>query len=211
VVLQSRPLQQVAAMGAVRGDHVGEPIVSGGICVSPGAAAGMVVRVERDGDALRFPDGAVLVASNPLPKWAALLPRAVAVVSAEGGIAGHLATVAREFGVPALFGIKDLGSLTEGAEVTVDADGRAVYAGYVASLAKRRPERRPMMSGSPVHAALEAVLEHIAPLNLLDPDDLAFQPSSCRTLHDITRFCHEKAVREMFDFGKIHRFPKHAS
>ncbi len=211
VVLQSRPLQQVAATGPARGDHAGEPIVSGGICVSPGAAAGMVVRVERDGDALRFPEGAVLVASNPLPKWAALLPRAVAVVSAEGGIAGHLATVAREFGVPALFGVKDLGALAEGAEVTVDADGRAVYAGYVASLAERPPERRPMMSGSPVHAALESVLEHIAPLNLLDPDDLAFQPSSCRTLHDITRFCHEKAVREMFDFGKTHRFPKHAS
>ena len=211
VVLQSRPLQQVAATGPTRGDLARKPILSGGICVSPGAAAGTVIRVERDGDALRFPEGAVLVASNPLPKWAALLPRAVAVVSAEGGIAGHLATVARECGVPALFGVKDLGTLTEGAEVTVDADGRAVYAGYVASLAERRPERRPMMSGSPVHATLEAVLEHIAPLNLLDPDDLAFQPSSCRTLHDITRFCHEKAVREMFDFGKIHRFPKHAS
>jgi pyruvate,water dikinase len=211
VVLQSRPLQQVPAAGRARAEYAGEPLVSGGICVSPGVAAGGVVRVERDGDALRFPEGAVLVASNPLPKWAALLPRAVAVVSAGGGIAGHLATVAREFGVPALFGVKDLGALTEGAEVTVDADGRAVYAGHVASLIEGRRGRPPIISGSPVHATLEAVLEHIVPLNLLDPDDLAFQPSSCSTLHDITRFCHEKAVWEMFDFGKTHRFPKHAS
>ncbi len=212
VVLQSRPLQQFTpgAGGATRDDGA-EPLIAGGICVSPGTGAGPVVRVERDSDALRFPDGAVLVVSHPLPKWAALLPRAVAVVAAEGGIAGHLATVARESGVPALFRVADLSALKEGVEVTVDADGRAVYAGIDQSLIEGRPERRMVMVGSPVHEALLAALQHIAPLHLLDPDDLGFRPSSCQTLHDITRFCHEKAVREMFDFGKNHSFPRHAS
>ncbi len=212
VVLQSRPLQQITpgpARTLVNGGT--GTLISGGICVSPGAAAGRVVRVERDSDALRFPEGAVLVVSNPLPKWAALLPRAAAVVSAEGGIAGHLATVARESGVPALFQVADLSPLEEGAEVTVDADGRAVYAGIDQTLIEARPERRTVMNGSPVHETLVAALRHIAPLNLLDPDDLGFKPSSCRTLHDITRFCHEKAVREMFDFGSNNRFPRHAS
>jgi pyruvate,water dikinase len=211
VVLQSRPLQQFAPGVAAARSGGAEPLAGGGICVSPGVAAGPVVRVERDGDALRFPEGAVLVVSHPLPKWAALLPRAAAVVSAEGGIAGHLATVARESAVPALFRVTDLSALKEGAEVTVDADGRAIYAGVDHSLLEGRPERRAVMAGSPVHDILVAALQHIAPLNLLDPDDLGFWPSSCRTLHDITRFCHEKAVREMFDFGKNHRFPKHAS
>lgn len=212
VVLQTRPLQQAEpAEGSALRKGAGDPLVTGGICVSPGAAAGSVVRVELDSDALRFPDGAVLVVSYPLPKWAALLPRAVAVVSAEGGIAGHLATVARENGIPGLFNVPDLAALTEGAEVTVDADGRAVYAGVESSLLEGRPERRPVMAGSPVHETLVKTLQHIAPLYLLDPDDLGFQPSACQTLHDITRFCHEKAVREMFDFGKNHRFPKHAS
>jgi pyruvate,water dikinase len=212
VVLQSRPLQQFTpgAGGATRDDGA-EPLIAGGICVSPGTGAGPVVRVERDSDALRFPDGAVLVVSHPLPKWAALLPRAVAVVAAEGGIAGHLATVARESGVPALFRVADLSALKEGVEVTVDADGRAVYAGIDQSLIEGRPERRMVMVGSPVHETLLAALQHIAPLHLLDPDDLGFRPSSCQTLHDITRFCHEKAVREMFDFGKNHSFPRHAS
>ncbi len=175
VVLQSRPLQQFTpGASVVPGNDGAEPLVAGGICVSPGAAAGPVVRVERDSDALRFPDGAVLVVSHPLPKWAALLPRAVAVVSAEGGIAGHLATVARESGVPALFQLADLSALEEGVEVTVDADRRAVYAGIDQKLIGARPERQSVMSGSPVHETLLAALQHIAPLHLLDPDDLEF-------------------------------------
>jgi pyruvate,water dikinase len=212
VVLQSRPLQQITP-GAARTprNHGAALLIAGGICASPGAAAGPVFRVERDSDALRFPPGAVLVVSHPLPKWAALLPRAAAVVSAEGGIAGHLATVARESGVPALFRVADVSVLKEGAGVTVDADGRAVYAGIEMSLLEGQPQRQLAIAGSPVHETLVAALRHIAPLNLLDPDDLGFRPSSCRTLHDITRFCHEKAVREMFDFGKNNRFPQHAS
>lgn len=212
VVLQSRPLQQVAAAGGPPArPHGVAPLLAGGLRVSPGSASGPVVRVERDSDALRFPDGAVLVVSHPLPRWAALLSRAVAVVAAEGGIAGHLATVARESGVPGLFGVAGLEALEEGAEVTVDADGGAVYAGQVEALLAGERPRPAAMEGSPVHATLRDALELISPLNLLDPDDVSFRPASCRTLHDITRFCHEKAVREMFDFGKSHRFPKHAS
>jgi pyruvate,water dikinase len=213
VVLQSRPLQQVVEADAplpARPQDL-SPLLEGGLGVSPGRASGPVIRVERDSDALRFPDGAVLVVSHPLPRWAALLSRAVAVVAAEGGIAGHLATVARESGVPALFGVSALEALEEGAVVTVDADGGAVYPGRVEALLGEERARPSAMEGSPVHATLRDALRLISPLNLLDPDDVSFRPSACRTLHDITRFCHEKAVREMFDFGKSHRFPRHAS
>jgi pyruvate,water dikinase len=86
-----------------------------------------------------------------------------------------------------------------------------VYPGRVESLIDHRDSRPNMMDGSPVHGALVKALEHITPLNLLDPDDVSFRPSNCRTLHDITRFCHEKSVKEMFEFGSTHRFPKHES
>jgi pyruvate,water dikinase len=212
VVLQSRPLRQLTSTSrSGRPGDAEPPLVEGGVCVSPGAATGPVFRVERDGDALRFPDGAVLVLGHPLPRWAALLGRASAVLAAHGGTAGHLATVARELSLPGLFGVAGLDRLDDGRLVTVDASGRAVYPDEVASLLEDRRPRPSLMAGSPVHEALTAALAHIAPLNLLDPDDVSFRPSSCRTLHDITRFCHEQAVREMFDFGREHRFPKHES
>jgi pyruvate,water dikinase len=185
--------------------------LSGGICVSPGAAAGPVAWIRRDGDALRFPDGAVLVLTHPLPRRAALMSRASAVLAEHGGTAGHLATVARELGLPGLFGASDLDSLEDGMTITVDASGRAVYPGLVESLIETERKRPNMMEGSPVHEALVRSLEHITPLTLLDPDDVSFRPSNCRTLHDITRFCHEKSVQEMFEFGRNHKFPKHES
>ncbi len=211
-VLQCRPFRQVATSEhGFRPGDAGERLLVGGTCVSPGAAAGPVFKVQRDADALRFPDGAILVLSHPLPRWAALLGRASAVLASHGSSAGHLATVARELAVPGLFGISDLDTIEQDAVVTVDANGRTVYPGRVESLLEGRPERPCLMAGSPVHEVLVNALEHISPLNLLEPDDVSFRPSTCRTLHDITRYCHEKSVREMFDFGREHRFPKHES
>jgi pyruvate,water dikinase len=212
IVLQSRPFRPVSVVHRVAPpEGAPEPLLSGGTCVSPGAAAGPVFWVRRDGDALRFPDGSVLVLTHPLPRRAALMGRASAVLAEHGSTAGHLATVARELGLPGLFGISDLDSLEDGMTITVDATGRAVYPGTVDSLIDHQVERPKLMEGSPVHEALVRALEHITPLNLLDPDDVSFRPSQCRTLHDITRFCHEKSVQEMFDFGREHKFPKHES
>jgi pyruvate,water dikinase len=212
VVLQCRPLVQSAA-AARRPQPAGIPsaLVTGGVGVSPGVGAGPVHRVRRDGDALTFPERAVLVVGQPLPRWAALLGRAAAVVAETGGVAGHLATVARELRVPAVFGAGSLAALEDGAEVTVDAGCTAVYPGRVEPLLASAQAASSAPPDTPVRTALGRALRWIAPLNLLDPDSLGFEPSGCRTLHDITRFCHEKAVREMFDFGREHRFPKHAS
>ncbi len=216
VLLQCRPLPQLGPgemssepTAATRPESV---LLEGGVTAGPGAAAGPVFVLRKDADTLRFPEGAVLVAAQALPRWASVLDRAAAAVTEQGGVAGHLASVAREFGIPALFGLAGATSrLRTGQWVTVDATGLRVHDGRNEALLSERGTRKSLMEGSPVFEALKGVARHITPLNLLDPDAPEFRPQNCGTLHDITRFCHEKSVQEMFRFGKDHRFPERSS
>jgi pyruvate,water dikinase len=219
VLLQCRPLRvtsasppSTAGSDGVRG--LPPELFHGGMTASPGVASGPVHRVTKEVDALAFPDGAVLVTDRALARWATLLPRAAAVVSEKGGLTGHLANVAREFRVPALFGAAGaIGCIDGQTHLTVDADAHRIYAGQVPSLlaTERHRASTPLMKDTPVFATLKKAAGLITPLNLLDPDSPAFKASNCRTLHDITRYCHEKSVHEMFRFGKAHRFPERSS
>jgi pyruvate,water dikinase len=217
-VLQSRPLRQVdiktEAVKEAANSRIEQPVVlAGGVTASPGVSSGRAFLVNTMVDLLQFPQGAVLVTEHSLPQWAAALDRAVAVITDRGGITGHLATVSREFGIPALFNtLEGTKRIESGTIVTVDADGRRVYAGTVGSLLKEASVEKPnLMKGSPVYNVLKRALEHLSPLNLTDPAAINFTPKNCKTYHDITRFCHEKAVKEMFNFGKDHHFPEHSS
>jgi len=215
-ILQCRPLKQPdgkRSTVAVQTDVAEDQVISqGGVTASPGVAWGRVFIVKNDVDKLKFPQGAVLVTAQSLPRWAPLLSRAAAVVTELGGVAGHLANVAREFGVPALFGVAGVGEiLKNGDEVTVDADGVTIYRGRIESLLAEQKPKKNLMAGSPIYEILHRVTTHIVPLNLLDPDSPEFHPKKCETFHDITRFCHEKSVHEMFNFGKEHRFSERSS
>jgi pyruvate,water dikinase len=217
VLLQCRTLQQRTSAEARTGMKVdaGRPakvLLKGGVTASSGVAAGPVFIVRKDVDALRFPTGAILVAAQPLPRWAPLLNRAAAVITSQGGIAGHLANVCREFRTPALFGLKDVLDRVETGEIiTVDADGQTLYKGKIEEILESGEKPMNLMEGSPVYEVLKNVADLIIPLNLLDPDAPGFRPERCRTFHDITRYCHEKAVHEMFRFGKDHLFPERSS
>jgi pyruvate,water dikinase len=212
IILQCRPLVQAASLEPQPAPaDAPVALVTGGLSASPGVGTGPVHWVRQDSQALTCPEGAVLVLQQPLPRWAALLGRVAAVVAEEGGIAGHLATVSRELGVPAILGAGPLAALKDGVEVTVDTRSQAVYPGRVESLLVDRVEPPQPMAGTPLELALANVLRHITPLNLIDPDGLDFKPANCSTVHDITRFCHEMAVREVFAFGTENPFPEYAS
>ena len=212
VLLQTRPLEVRAPEAAPVLLSDVSPLIHGGRTASPGAAFGVVHIVRKDVDILVLPDNAILVCVEAAPKWAAVLNRCQGIITEQGSVAGHLANVAREFRVPPLFGVPSATTLlTPGQEITLDADNAAIYPGRQDDLLVRKPERPNMMAGSPVFQTLERVIRHITPLNLLDPDALDFTAVNCRTLHDITRFCHEKSVQEMFSFGRDHDFSPRSS
>jgi len=216
VLLQCRPLHQ--AESAPPPVEVGEEedghtvLLAGGVTASPGGGFGPVFVAHGGADALRFPNGAVLVVAQALPRWAALLPRASALVAESGSLAGHLANVAREFGVPALFNIPEAtGLLQDGDIVTVDATARKIFVGAREKSVARVEEAPAFMEGTPIFDLLQEITTHIVPLTLLDPDAPTFRPENAQTMHDLTRFCHEKAVVEMFRFGTEHNFSERAA
>ena len=213
-ILQSRPMLTSHALEtgdveipSAQGETGEKPFLFGGISASTGIACGEVFRVDSIDDMRAFPKGAVLVLEHPLPEWAPLLNRAAAVIAESGSEAGHLATVSREFGIPALFSLKDaMTALVNGETITVNASARAVYRGCREDLLRKKAVVKDIMAGSPVQRILTEALQHITPLNLNDPSSTQFKSSWCETLHDITRFCHEKSVSEMFNFGQKHHF-----
>jgi pyruvate,water dikinase len=217
-ILQCRPLRQAVMEKSARNITVspepdmGSLIFAGGETASPGIACGPVMKVFKGLDLLEFPKGAVLVVENALPRWASLMNRACAVVAEQGGIAGHLANVAREFGIPALFGATNMAQhLQNGEIVTIDATNRLIHRGQIHDIPTEGRKRPNLMAGSPVYRLLQQINTKINPLHLLDPDSSDFRAENCTTFHDITRFVHEKSVVEMFNFGKNHHFPERAS
>lgn len=204
-ILQSRPLAvwerlaPVALMSAPQAPV----ILRGGASARPGAACGPAHLVLEPGDLADFPDGGVLVARHSSPGLAAVLSRAAAVVTEVGGVAGHLAALAREFGVPALVGARGaLKAIGHDQLVTVDASAGVIYAGRVdrlLDLAGAASVCRPLTRPRP---AWYAAADLVTRLTLTDPKSSEFRPQGCRTLHDLIRFMHEKSFGEMFQLGQ---------
>jgi pyruvate,water dikinase len=205
-ILQSRPLK-------IEEDHTPQEectfdniknkvLISGGETASSGIGAGRVFKIDRKSDLENLRKGAVLVAKNASPYYVTVMDRLKAVVTDTGSTAGHFVSVAREFGVPTLVNT-DVATinLLPGREVTVHADGKVVYDGIVSSLIERPCAQRDFLSNSPFMRKLRYVISFVSPLKLVDPASKSFKPEACRSLHDIIRFSHEKAVHEMFSMG----------
>jgi pyruvate,water dikinase len=202
-ILQVRPLSDVSSrLGEKRKPAIpGAPVLlDTGTRASGGAGSGRVCRVESDLDILNFSAGGVVTTREANPRFAVLLPRAAAVVADMGEVTGHLATVARELRVPAIFATRlATEKLRPGSVVTVDADAGLVYAGRIeAALTAQKPVA---IRRDPNREMLQDVSALIVPLTLRDRLASGYSPRKCKTIHDIIRFCHQATVEAMFDLG----------
>ena len=204
-ILQVRPLSDVSSrLGETKKARVaGVPVlIDRGTRASGGAGYGPVYRVATDLDILRCPPGSVIAMHEANPRFAVLLRRAKAIVADMGEVTGHLATVARELRVPALFATRCATErLAQGETVTVDADAGVVYAGRVPAALVATDAAPAIIQKDPNRELLQSVAGLIVPLTMRDRLASGYSSRKCKTLHDLIRFCHQATVEAMFDIG----------
>jgi pyruvate,water dikinase len=218
-ILQCRPFKQDSAKEATnvsqtisKGNdkYVDDIISTSGQRASSGKAGGLCYVINKDAHMLTFPEKSILIAPFAIPKLAALLGKASAIITQEGSLVGHLASVAREYKIPAIFNVSNIMEIVKNDEpITVDADNMVIYSGIKDDIIKDSRIINNLRKGSQIEKILSDILKIIAPLNLLDPDSDDFRPEKCQTYHDIIRFCHEKSVNELFAFGRHEKYSRH--
>ena len=198
-VLQSRAHSQAPAPqeGAevVRPDA--QALAEGLNPVAPGVGCGPVFHLDANADIPRVPAGCVLTVDALTPALARCVDRVAAVVARFGSRASHFGSIARESGLPVASGLTDARArLPEGLLVTVDGSAGRILAGCAETLLhgpmQRRDEERRRLA-----ARFADLARQTCHLRLTDPEAPDFTPEGCASLHDLVRFCHEKAVAEM--------------
>jgi len=207
-ILQARPLiiPKSALQDRVMPDVLTgyERIVEGrGRVAQHGIGAGPVMIVNGPGDLIDFPDGAVLVSRIDSSHFVKVMKRVAAIVTEIGTPVSHMATLCREMRVPCLVNVENILSLvTNGEEITVDAEDRVIYRGRVKELVAYSSTSTIQINYSYEFLLLRRILKKVATLNLIDPLLQNFTVDGCRTYHDILRFAHETAVMELVSIGR---------
>ena len=217
-ILQARPLKlrqhdRSTETSTPKMIKTNSPVLAeSGVIASTGIGSGPVYIVKSFEDLKNFPAGAVLVSHHAPPDYTLVVDRASAIVTEVGSAASHIATVAREFMVPALFNVSRITEIvTPGEPITVDAINGFIYQGIAQELLDSYQEARPPFKDTAIYQLLKKITQYVTPLNLTDPRGQNFKPEYCETLHDITRFSHEMAMQEMFSLGERSSFPEGAT
>ncbi|MFZ0890020.1 MAG: PEP/pyruvate-binding domain-containing protein [Candidatus Binataceae bacterium] len=199
-ILQSRPLvlAGTASTWAWSRPRV-DPIIAGGHTVYPGRISGPAHLAKDAHDLSQIPEGSVLLMRTASPEIIEVFPRIGGLVTEWGNVAGHAATLLREFKVPSVFQMTGaIERVKPGDPISLDAGQAKIYPGNLWPPRQQEvviPERYRNSRSDPISQRLLA-------LHLLDPAAFNFRPRGCKSAHDVIRFCHEKAVETMFTLNQ---------
>jgi len=197
--LQVRDISRAPAGGAFEGMKL---LMERGTTASKGQSAGEIALLKGEEDIEKVREGAILVTREGFPKIVKISSLLRGIILERGNPLEHLACVAREYRIPMLVRATNaMEILREGQVVTLDADEARVYEGEakLLSLARTEMDVDIKMEEVPRNPKVEELRNLIFPLNLLDVRDPNFQMQSCKSVHDIIRFCHEQGVQAMFE------------
>ena len=120
-----------------------------------------------------------------------------------------MASLAREFRVPTLLNTRQATKVIPRGRPSrsMRRTGTCISARFPGCRSRAGRDRRGPRPPETRHAprfteCLERWSTLLIPLNLIDPAIADFRPENCRTLHDLTRFVHEKSYDEMFQLGE---------
>ncbi len=212
-ILQSRPLimEPHLETATLKREHR-TPIFSQGLVTSKGIATGKVKKIRRRQDLDNIPDEPVIIVMHrSLVDAAKVMQKVVGLLVDFGNPADHLSCVAREYGRPMLVGLVDaMSKLEEGEWITIDGEHGKVYKAEneeienaIERFKKEKEYRKSKLDTQkqPTNTVLDQVKELTIKLNLTDAYGPTFSIMECRSLHDIVRYVHEKAVIAFFEAG----------
>ncbi len=207
-VLEKKPESKVVLPTRIKGYNI---VLEGGITACKGVGYGKAFVLQHEEELQDFPEGAILVAKHTNPKYVLIMNKASAIVTDIGSPTGHMASLSREYNVPTLINTENATKIIKhGQEITVDATHCVIYEGKVEELIEAYKKIKEPFRETILFKTLEKVLKHIVPLTLVDPTSPDFKPENCKTFHDITRFCHEMVMYEMFTMWDKYDSEHHA-
>jgi len=188
-------LAKAIAESQVLYQHVGQ-------IACQGVAAGPVFNLETEDNPAAFPEGAVMVASDIVPdeELIRLMRQASAILTDFGEPARDTATLAREFRIPTIVGLKDASRRLEtGTEITVDADENTIYLGRIPELLAYHETERLGHEEEAEYRILRRLRRFMFPLTLDEKAGPGAGLGDCRTLHDLVHLAHELAGEAQFE------------
>ncbi|GAQ93853.1 pyruvate, water dikinase [Thermodesulfovibrio aggregans] len=214
-ILQARPLRiiekkesKVLLPTRIKDYNI---LVEKGITACKGVGYGKAFVLKSEEELKDFSEGDVLVAKHTNPKYVVIMNKASAIVTDVGSPTGHMASLSREYNVPTLINTENATKMIKhGQEITVDATNCVIYEGKVEELIEAYKSIKEPFKETTLFKTLQKVLKLIVPLYLVDPLAEEFKPENCKTFHDITRFCHEMVMYEMFTMWDKYDSEHHA-